>query len=85
MTCMGDELRYSYIRPFTPSPSPRAITHGLRGQQVKLNRCRCNIYAFLVGTPRYGKASAFGFKVFPFVVQAQTLSNSLQSESNRKQ
>ena len=40
---------------------------------------------FLVVTPRHVKASAFGFTVFPFVVQAQAFSNSLQSESNHKQ
>ena len=40
---------------------------------------------FLVVTPRHVKASALGFTVFPFVVQAQALSNSLQSESNHKQ
>ena len=33
----------------------------------------------------HGKASAFGFTVFPFVVQANALGHRLQSESNRKQ
>ena len=75
----------SYIRQFTPTPSPQAITYGLRGQQVKSNSCRCNICAFLVVTPRHGEASAFGLTVFPFVVQAEALGHKLQSESNRKQ
>ena len=39
--------------------------------------------ASLVVTPQHGKAFAFGLKVFPFVVQAEALGNSLQSESNR--
>ena len=112
-TCSGS----SYIRQFTPTPSPQAITYGLREQQVKSNSCRCTVYAHFwwsptsspgrfslalgaprpqsqgkapwgrgwVVTPQHGKASAFGFTVFPFVVQAKALGHRLQSESNRKQ
>ena len=40
-TCSGS----SYIRQFTPTPSPQAITYGLRVQQVKANSCRCTVYA----------------------------------------
>ena len=81
-TCSGS----SYIRQFTPTPFPQAITYGLRVQQVNHNSCRCTVYAhFRVVTPQHGKASAFGFTVFPFVVQAQALGHRLQSESNRKQ
>ena len=43
-----------HIRQFTPSPSPpRAVTHGLRGQQVKLSSCRYMRILAAHATARY--------------------------------
>ena len=75
-------LIYASLLP-PPLPLPGLSPMDCVGSEW--NQIAAHTRAFLVATLRHGKASTFSFKVFSFVVQAEALGNSLQSESNRKQ